>query len=106
MRLGVLPGQEAPHLLRGGLAWLLNLQGGKGPLRLPNPGVLTQVPPFTDPSVHASGACVDRQMDGRTAAPSFLPSSVHSFLLASELGLRSPRWSLSPSHGARRGLQQ
>lgn len=39
--------------------------------------MLTQTLPFTNPSVHTSGACVDQQVDGQmngwTAAPACLP---------------------------------
>lgn len=75
----------------------------------PCPRVLTQVPPFLELSVRASGAYVNHQTDGRTdgrrATPSFLPRST-SCSWCPGWGLSSPRRSLSPSHGARRGLQQ
>lgn len=68
------------------------------PLPALQPSVLTRVLPFTDLSVHASGAYVDQwmdgQMDGWRTKPSFLPSSVH--LWDPGRGPSSPQWSLSP----------
>lgn len=64
--------------------------------------MLTQTLPFTNPSVHTSGACVDQQVDGQmngwTAAPACLPFflssfpsfSVHSSLLGSDAGVQAP----------------
>lgn len=83
--------------------------GCKRPSPPSGPELLTQVLPFIDPSVHASGAYVDRQIDGqmhaRRATLSFLPRSCPSSW-APGWGPSSPQWSLSLSHGARRGLQQ
>lgn len=59
--------------------------------------MLTQTLPFTNLSVHTSGACVDQQMNGWTAAPvclpfflPFLSFSVHSSLLGSDAGVQAP----------------
>lgn len=82
-------------------------QGGKAPLCLPAQRAHPS-PALHDLSVRASGACMDCRTSGQTDEQLHLPSFL-SPLLSPGIqcgGLSSLRWSLSPLHGARRGLQQ